>query len=146
MRLLLLLLGLLLAPPPARRPGFDLPGLTGDAAGLPAQLARRFPAGATPQQRAPAEQRAAQAERPNNWAAAAPAWEERVAGGEARPSSGWRWPGRSSPHPAGAARALQAAWCNFRRWPGGAPEIPSLLLMAEALAAARPPGAADRRR
>ena len=36
--------------------------------------------------------------------------------------------------PPEAARALQAAWLNFMAVPGGVPEIPSLLLMAQALA------------
>ena len=52
MRLLLLLLGLLLASPQARAQDFDLPGLSGEAGGYQRDLGRRFPAGATPQQRA----------------------------------------------------------------------------------------------
>src|SRR5215207_7030333 len=73
MRLLtLLLLALILAvpAPPAAAQGFDLPGLPRDAA---------------PQQRVAAEARAQAAERRGDWAAAAQAWEDRVAGSEARP-------------------------------------------------------------
>ncbi|TDG33833.1 alpha-2-macroglobulin family protein [Paracraurococcus ruber] len=134
MRLILLLLALLASLPQARAQDFDLPGLAGDAAAYQRDLGRRFPAGATPQQRQAAETRAAQAERQQNWAAAAQAWEERVGGGEPRPE---HWLAlaraqlqRTPPEP---ARALQAAWTNFQMVPAGAPEIPSLLLMAEAL-------------
>src|SRR3954469_5150342 len=115
MRLLLLLLGLLVAPLvtplAARAQDFDLPGLSGDAAGYQRDLGRRFPAGATPQQRAAAEARAVQAERQQNWAAAAQAWEERVGGGEARPEH-WLALARAllQKTPPDPARALQAAW------------------------------------
>ncbi|WP_431267939.1 hypothetical protein [Dankookia sp. P2] len=131
---LLLLLGLLLAPPPAWAQEFDLPGLSGDAAGYQRELGRRFPAGATPQQRATAEARAVQAERQQNWAAAAQAWEERVAAGEARPEH-WLALARAllQKSPPDPARALQAAWVNFQTVPSGPPEIAGLLVMAEAL-------------
>jgi len=134
MRLLLLLLGLLLVAPPAPAQGFDLPGLARDAEAYARDLTRRFPAGATPQQRAAAEQRAQQAERRNDWAAAAQAWEERVAGGEASADQ-WQALARAQLQraPPDPARALQAAWQAFQMVPAGAPEIPSLLLMAEAL-------------
>ena len=134
MRLLLLLLCLLLAAPAARAQGFDLPGLSHDAAAYQRQLERRFPAGATPQQREAAVQRALQAERAGNWAAAAQAWEERVAGGEPQPEH-WLALARAQlrKDPADANRALQAAWMNFQEVPVGTAEIPSLLLMAEAL-------------
>lgn len=140
MRILILLLGLLLLPvpptlaPPAFAQGFDLPGLAGDAEGYQRGLTRRFPAGATPAQRTAAEQRAAQAERAANWSAAALAWEERIAGGDARPEH-WLSLARVQLQqaPPDANRALQAAWQNFQLVPGGAAEIPSLLLMAEAL-------------
>ncbi|MFC7473043.1 alpha-2-macroglobulin [Dankookia sp. GCM10030260] len=134
MRLLLLLLGLLLALPQARAQEFDLPGLAGEAAGYQRDLGRRFPAGATPQQRATAEARAVQAERQQNWAAAAQAWEERVGGGEARPEH-WLALARAllQKTPPDAARALQAAWVNFQSVPAGPPEIAGLLLIADAL-------------
>ena len=139
MRLLtLLLLGLLLAspaPPPAAAQGFDLPGLPRDAAALERDLLRRYPAGATPQQRAAAEARAQAAERRGDWAAAAQAWEDRIAGGDAR-AEHWLLLARAllQRAPPDAPRALQAAWQNFQLVPGGAPEIPSLLVMADALA------------
>lgn len=114
---------------------FDLPGLSRDSSQYREQLERRFPAGATPQQRQGAEQRAVAAERANNWPNAAQAWEERAAMGEA---TAGQWLAlaraqlrRAPPEP---ARALHAAWQNFMMVPGGPPEIPSLLLIAEALA------------
>ncbi len=136
MRLLLplfALLAALLAPlPPAR--AYDLPGLNQDSEQYLRGLTRRFPAGATPAQRTAAEQRAQAAERAGNWAAAATAWEERIAGGE---STAEHWLAlahaqlkRTPPEP---ARALQAAWQNFQMVPAGAPELPSLLAIAEAL-------------
>ncbi|MFZ4409992.1 MAG: alpha-2-macroglobulin family protein [Paracraurococcus sp.] len=134
MRLLLLLLALLLAQPPAHAQDFDLPGLSGDAAGYQRDLGRRFPAGATPQQRANAEARAIQAERAQNWAAAAQAWEERVGGGEARPEH-WLALARTQllKSPPDPNRALQAAWQNFQMVASGPPEIAGLLVIAEAL-------------
>ncbi|MCO6418126.1 MG2 domain-containing protein [Siccirubricoccus sp. KC 17139] len=133
-RLLILLLGLLLAAPGLHAQGFDLPGLANDAAGYERELGRRFPAGATAAQKAAAEQRAAAAERQNNWPAAAQAWEDRIAGGDAR-AEHWLALARAQLRrtPPEANRALQAAWQNFQAVPAGAPELPSLLLMAEAL-------------
>ncbi len=114
---------------------FDLPGLSRDSGQYREQLERRFPAGGTPQQRQGAEQRATTAERANNWPNAAAAWEERAGMGEVTPA---QWMAlaraqlrRAPPEP---ARALQAAWQNFMMVPAGPPEIPSLLLIAEALA------------
>jgi len=114
---------------------FDLPGLSRDSGQYRQQLERRFPAGGNAQQRQAAEQRAVAAERANNWPNAAQAWEERVAMGEATPA---QWLSlaraqlrRAPPEP---ARALHAAWQNFMMVPAGPPEIPSLLLVAEALA------------
>jgi hypothetical protein len=78
--------------------------------------------------RGAAEQPAASA------AALAAALEERVALGEATPA---QWLAlaraqlrRTPPEP---ARALHAAWQNFAAVPAGEPEIPALLLIAEAL-------------
>ncbi|RYJ04411.1 MAG: hypothetical protein EON47_00410, partial [Acetobacteraceae bacterium] len=134
MRLILLLIGLLFAVPELRAQGFDLPGLSNDAEAWQRDLGRRFPAGATAQQKAAAEQRATQAERTNNWAAAAAAWEERVAGGDPRPEH-WLSLARAQLQktPPDANRALQAAWLNFQVVPAGEPEIPALLLIADAL-------------
>ncbi|MBX9752965.1 MAG: hypothetical protein K5Q68_25475, partial [Roseococcus sp.] len=113
---------------------FDLPGLSRDSGQYREQLERRFPAGGTPQQRQGAEQRAATAERANNWANAAQAWEERAGMGDVTPA---QWLAlartqlrRTPPEP---GRALSAAWQNFMMVPAGPPEIPSLLLVAEAL-------------
>ncbi|WP_237212801.1 alpha-2-macroglobulin family protein [Falsiroseomonas oryziterrae] len=129
--LLLVLLGLLFAVPAT---AFELPGLENDALSYEAQLSRRFPAGATPQQRTAAETRARAAQQRGDWGAAAAAWEERVGAGQA---SADHWLAladaqlrRTPPEP---ARALQASWRAFMLVPGGVPEIPSLLLMAEAL-------------
>ena len=134
MRVLLLLLALLCLPPGLRAQGFELPGLSADAEAWQRDLTRRFPAGATPQQRSAAEQRAAGAERTNNWPAAAQAWEERIAGGDPRPEH-WLALARAQLQkaPPDPARALQAAWMNFQMVAAGEPEIPSLLLMADAL-------------
>jgi alpha-2-macroglobulin len=113
---------------------FDLPGLTRDSGQYREQLERRTPAGGTPQQRQGAEQRAVAAERSNNWANAAQAWEERAGMGEVTPAQ-WLALARAQlrRNPPEPARALHAAWQNFMMVPAGPPEIPSLLLVAEAL-------------
>jgi hypothetical protein len=133
-RLLLPLLALLLAALPAPAPAFELPGLENDSSAYAEALMRRFPAGGTPQARAAAETRARAAEARNDFAAAAAAWEDRVALGQA---SGDQWLALGNAQlrrtPPEAARALQAGWRAFMLVPGGPPEIPSLLLMAEAL-------------
>ncbi len=117
---------------PAR--AFELPGLSNDAAGYEALLQRRFPAGGTPQQRAQAESRARAAQQRGDWAAAAAAWEERIGAGQAG-AEHWMALGEAQLRrtPPEAARALQAAHQAFMLVPGGAPEIPALLLGAEAL-------------
>ncbi|WP_439550851.1 MG2 domain-containing protein [Falsiroseomonas sp.] len=113
---------------------FELPGLSGDAQRYEAGLTRRFPAGGTPQQRNQAETRARAAETRNDWTAAATAWEERIGAGQA---SADHWMALASAqlrrNPPEAMRALQAGWQAFMLVPGGAPEIPSLVVMAEAL-------------
>jgi uncharacterized protein YfaS (alpha-2-macroglobulin family) len=128
---LLLLLGWLL---PSGVLAFELPGLSGDAQRYEASLTRRFPAGGTPQQRSQAETRARAAEARNDWAAAATAWEERIGTGQATAD---HWMALANAqlrrNPAEANRALQAGWQAFMLVPGGAPEIPSLVVMAEAL-------------
>lgn len=114
---------------------FDLPGLSRDSGQYREQLERRFPAGGTGTQRQGAEQRAVAAERANNWPNAAAAWEERAGMGDVTPAQ-WLALARAQLRraPPEAARALHAAWQNFMGVPAGPPEIPSLLLMAEALA------------
>ena len=127
-----LLVFVLLAATPAW--AFDLPGLSRDSGQYREQLERRSPAGGTPQQRQGAEQRAITAERANNWPNAALAWEERAGMGDVTPAQ-WLALARSQLRraPPEPARALHAAWQNFMMVPGGAPEVPSLLLIAEAL-------------
>ena len=112
---------------------FDPPGLAQDAGAYDNALSRRFPAGGTPQQRAQAEARARAAEARKDWAAAAAAWEERVGAGDANGDT-WLALSRAqlSRTPPESRRALQAAWRAYMMVPGGPPEIPSLLAMAEA--------------
>ncbi len=111
-----------------------LPGITDDSERYRSDLQRRFPAGGTAQARVAAENRAVAAERANNWAAAAAAWEERVGMAEPRPEHYLALArAQLARTPPEAARALQAAWLNFVVVPGGVPEIPSLLVMAQAL-------------
>ena len=136
LRILLPFLAVLAWLVPAAAPvsAFELPGIDRDAEGYETALTRRFPAGGTPQQRTQAETRARAAEARNDWPAAATAWEERIALGQASADT-WLSLGnaqlrRAPPEP---ARALQSGWKAFMLVPGGAPEIPSLLLMAEAL-------------
>ena len=129
--LLVMLLGLGLAAPGM---ALEIPGLDRDAYAYEAQLGRRFPAGATAQQRAQAEQRARTAQTRNDWAAAAAAWEERVGAGQALAD---HWVALAEAqlrrNPPEAMRALQAGYRAFTMVPAGPPEIPSLLVMAEAL-------------
>jgi uncharacterized protein YfaS (alpha-2-macroglobulin family) len=131
MRRLLLIALLLLAHPAFT---FELPGLEGDSARYEESLTRRHPAGGTPQARAAAETRARAAESRADWPGAVAAWEERVALGQAG-AEVWMALGRAQLRrtPPDGARALHAGWRAFMRVPGGPPEIPSLLLMAEAL-------------
>lgn len=128
----LLLILALLVPDPGR--AFELPGLSNDAATYANGLTRRFPAGATPQQRSQAETRARAAEARNDWPAAAAAWEERIGAGQATAD---HWMALANAQlrrtPPEANRALQSGWQAFMMVPGGPPEVPSLQVMAEAL-------------
>ncbi|MGG5817500.1 alpha-2-macroglobulin family protein [Falsiroseomonas sp. HW251] len=134
MRRLLTLLILLVLSFATPAPAFEIPGLENDALGYESSLTRRMPAGGTAQQRAQAEQRARAAMQRNDWPAAAAAWEERIAAGQATADN---WMALADAqlrrNPPEARRALQAAWRAFMMVPGGAPEIPSLAMMAEAL-------------
>ncbi|MBR0673265.1 alpha-2-macroglobulin family protein [Neoroseomonas soli] len=135
MRLIRLLLLLAFAIPGlAAAQGFDLPGLGRDSGAYQQEMQRRFPAGASPQQRLAAEQRAAQAEGRRDYAAAATAWEERVGMGQA---SGDHWlalaQAQLTRQPPNNQRALQAAWRAFQLASYGEPEIAPLLVIAEAL-------------
>ena len=97
-------------------------------------LTSRFPAGGTPQARKQAEQAAAAAIRKQDWAAAAAAWETRIAQGDATAA---QWLALAEAQmrrtPPEANHALQAAWQNFSSAEAGAPQVPALLLMADAL-------------
>ena len=113
---------------------FTLPGLEADSDAYAQTLTSRFPAGGTPQARKAAEQAAAAAIRKQDWAAAAAAWEARIAQGDATAA---QWLALADAQmkrtPPNANRALQAAWKNFAAAEAGAAEVPSLLLMADAL-------------
>ena len=128
---LTILLGLGLAVP---APALEVPGLDRDAFAYEAGLTGRYPAGGTPQQRTQAESRARAAQQRGDWAAAATSWEDRVALGQASADT---WLALAEAQlkrdPPAAARGLQAGFRAFMMVPGGAPEIPSLLMMAEAL-------------
>ena len=130
---LLLLVGLLM-PGFAAAQQFDLPGLTGDAGVYQRAMQQRFPAGATPQQRAAAEQRAQEAEARRDYAAAAAAWEERIGMGQWQ---GYHWQALALAQlnrtPPENQRALQAAWRAFELAPYGQPEVAPLSAIAEAL-------------
>ncbi|MCE2918973.1 MAG: hypothetical protein LW837_03435, partial [Roseomonas sp.] len=131
---LLLILMLAFAPLVAWAQGFDLPGLSQESGAYQQSLQRRFPAGGTPQQRASAERRAQDATARRDFAAAASAWEERIGLGN---SNSDHWLALAEAQlartPPENNRALQAAWRAFQFAPGGEPEVPSLLLIAEAL-------------
>ncbi|HME23640.1 MAG TPA: alpha-2-macroglobulin [Acetobacteraceae bacterium] len=113
---------------------FTLPGLEADSAAYAQTLTSRSPAGGTPQARKAAEQAAAAAIRKQDWAAAAAAWETRIAQGDATGAQ-WLSLAEAQLHrtPPDANHALQAAWQNYSSANAGAAEVPSLLLMAEAL-------------
>ena len=134
---LLLLLGMAGA---RAQDAFDLPGLEADSSAYADQLTAKFPAGGTPQGRAQAEARAAAAIAKGDWNAAAAALEARVGMGDAKPE---QWLGlaraelrRNPPDP---AHALAAAWQNYQAMDTAAPEIPALLVVADALAAQNRP-------
>ncbi len=113
---------------------FELPGLQADSSAYANSLTARFPAGGTPQARRQAEAQAAAAIRKQDWAAAVAALETRIGQGEATPAQ-WLALADAQMHrtPPEANRALQAAWQNFTATDSGPPEVPSLLLMADAL-------------
>lgn len=121
-------------PPALAQSPVDIPGLQSDASGYAGELARRFPAGASPQLRQQAETRAVEAIRRNDWAAAVEALEQRLGMPQATPE---HWlalaQAQISRTPPNPQRALQAAWQNFGAVPSGEAEIPSLRLMARAL-------------
>lgn len=113
---------------------FRLPGLEADSDAYAHGLTQRFPAGGTPQGRKLAEQAAAAATRKQDWAAAAAAWESRIAQGDADAAQ-WQALAEAQLHrtPPDATHALQAAWQSFSSAPAGDREVPPLLTMADAL-------------
>ena len=137
MRLLaaLLMLGLLLAAP--ARAALEIPGLSADASAYATSLTARAPAGSTPAARQKADQAVVDAQRTNNPATLITVFESRLALGNATPTL-WLSLGRAHlrAKPANPTRAAQAAWTAFGMSETGAPEIPALLLLAEALTAA----------
>jgi len=132
MRLLrLLLLALVVAFPAA---AFDLPGINNDASNYARTIQQRRPAGGTEQARRDAEARAEAARRREDWAGVAAALEDRIAAGDPRPEHWLQLAEaqlrRTPPDP---ARAIAAAWNNYQVVAAGSAEIPSLLLVADAL-------------
>jgi len=119
---------------------FSPPGLEADSQAYQRTLVARMPAGGTAQQRRQAEQRAADAQKKGDWNAVVDALETRVAAGAA---NGDLWLSlaraqlrRTPPDPAHAA---QAAWQAFSAADTGLPEVPSLLVMADAFRAMNRP-------
>ncbi len=114
--------------------GFDLPGLDHDSAAYQSALAARNPAGGTPKARRQAEQQAQAATARNDWAAAAAAWEARVAAGEATADQylalAQAQRRRTPPDP---NHALQAAWLAYGAATPGAAQVPALLVVAATL-------------
>ncbi len=134
---LLFLLGLI---GPAGAEDFQVPGLDRDSTAYAAALHARSPAGLTPQAARLAEQRAADAGRRNDWPGVAAALEARLAGTDAK-SEMWLALARAQLRrvPPDAPRAAQAAWQAFKSAEAGAGEIPSLLVIAEAMRVADHP-------
>ena len=141
MRWLLMLLVLLSAS--ARADDFQGPGLDRDSQAYASSLAARSPAGGAPQARRQAEQRAAEAQRRNDWAGGAAALEARIAAGDPTADQ-WLALARAQQRrtPPDSAHAAQAAWQAFSQSEAGKPEIPPLLVMAEAFRAMDRPEAA----
>lgn len=114
---------------------FEPPGLANDARRYANEVRRAAPAGGTPQARADAERRAREAAQRNDWSAAITAREQFLALGAANDPAAWlalseAWTRRTPPD---LNRALQSAWLAYEAAPGGAPEIPSFLRLAELL-------------
>ena len=138
--LLPILLFLLALAGPAGAEEFQVPGLDRDSQAYAAALRARSPAGLTPQAARQAEQRAADAGRRNDWPGVAAAFETRLAGTDAK-SDMWLALARAQLRrvPPDAPRAAQAAWRAFTSAEAGPGEIPSLLVIAEAMRVADRP-------
>jgi uncharacterized protein YfaS (alpha-2-macroglobulin family) len=109
---------------------FEVPGLAADSEAYARSLAARAPSSA--EARTEADRRAEAAIRAGNWAEAVTTLEARIRLGEAEERH-WlalaeAWQKRTPPD---GNRALQAAWQAFAMVPGGVPEIPSILRIAE---------------
>lgn len=111
MRVLVAILLLLASPAFAQ---FNVPGLSSDSAAYQSRLVAPFPAGGAPQARRQAEQRAADAQRRNDWAGVAAALETRVGAGS---ETNEQWLALARAHlrrtPPEASRAAWAAWRAF---------------------------------
>ena len=114
---------------PAGAEEFTVPGLEADATAYADGLRARVPAGITQQAQRQAEQRAADAQRRNDWAGAAAALEARIGAGDATADL-WLALARAQLRrtPPDPAHAAQAAWQAFSAADAGAGEIPSLLV------------------
>ena len=134
MRWLLLLL--LLLPGLAGAAEFNPPGLAGDSQAYASSLTSRNPAGLAPPLRRLAEQRAADAERRQDWPAVVAALETRISGGDTNTDL-WLRLARAQLRrtPPDATHASQAAWQAFTSAGAGPPEIPALLVLADAFRA-----------
>lgn len=122
-----LLLALALAGPAV---AFEVPGLAADSDAYARTLAARAPSSA--EARAAADRRADVALRAGDWAEAVAALEARIRLGSVEERH-WlalaeAWQRRTPPD---GNRALQAAWQAFAMVPGGAPEIPAILRIAD---------------
>jgi uncharacterized protein YfaS (alpha-2-macroglobulin family) len=130
----LLCLVLVLLAPPARADDFELPGLANDSNAFTQSLTKRHPAGGTLAQRRAAEQTAATARAAKDWPGLAAALQERISLGEA---AGGQWQELAETMlkltPPDPRTALVAAWQAFGAADAGVPEIPPLLVMADAL-------------
>jgi uncharacterized protein YfaS (alpha-2-macroglobulin family) len=143
--LLLVVFGLVSAHGARAADNFYPPGLAADSAAYARSLTQRSPAGGTVQARAAAETRAAEAASRGDWAAAAAALEQRLSLGQSTPDL-WHLLAQAQLHraPPDYTHALAAAWQEFSATDDGAPQIPALLLMADALRAlSRPVQAVD---
>ena len=138
--LLCLLACVLFLAAPAGAEEFQVPGLSRDSDAYAAALRARSPAGLTPQAARQAEQRAADAGRRNDWPGVVAALEARAAGTDAK-NDLWLALARAQLRrvPPDAARAAQAAWRAFTSAEAGQGEIPSLLVIAEAMRVADRP-------
>ncbi len=133
-RILLVLSFILSGLHPARAEKLDLPGLQHDSQAYADSLTKRVPAGGTPAARRAAEQQATAAIAKQDWPAAATALEARIAQGEATAKQFLDLAtAQSRRSPSNPRLELFAAWMAVSNSQPGQPEIPGLLLVADAL-------------